>query len=159
MTDRSNKTLLLEPRTPDVDTSPEEERSRERKEPESKAHRVPRLCLLDGFAEGLKESRGINLMRLEALTELRVKTADTVYQVTVLEPFKAKILIQGGRLFANGTEVTLSGASLGRSFLKMRCIWIGLQMELHTGDCTVVTSPVSSIEILQDTFPTGSFAA
>lgn len=153
MTDRSNKTLLHEPHASDVETGPKEERSSERQ------HQIPRLCSLDGFAEGLKESRGINLMRVEALTQLRVKTADTVYQITVLEPFKSKILIEGGRLFAGGQEVTLSGASLGRSFLKMRCIWIGLQMELHTGDCTVVTSPVSSIEVLEDAFPTGSFVA
>ena len=157
MKDRSNKTLLLEPSTPDVD--PEKESSRERRQPKAKVHRVPRLCLLDGFSEGLKESRGVNLTRLETLTQLRVKTVSTVYQITVLEPFRSKVLIQGGSLFANPAEVTLSGASLGRSFLKMSCIWIGLQMELHSGDCTVVTSPVNAIEILEDTFPTGSFTA
>ena len=151
MSNRSSKTLHLAPPAPDVEV--------DERHSQPKSHRVPRLCLLDGFAEGLKESRGVNLTRLEALTELRVKTASAAYQITVLEPFKSKVLIQGGSLFANAAEVTLSGASLGRSFLKMSCIWIGLQMELHSGDCTVVTSPVSSIEILEDTFPTGSFAA
>jgi len=159
MSDRNNKTQLLEAYTPDVEVGPEQERSGERGQAEAKGQRVPRLCLLDGFAEGLKESRGVNLTRLEALTELRVKTAGAIYQITVLEPFRSKVLIQGGSLFAEAAEVTLSGASLGRSFLKMSCIWIGLQMELHSGDCAVVTSPVSSIEILEDTFPTGSFAA
>ena len=159
MSDRSNKTLLLEPYTPDVEAGAEKEHSGDPRQPKAKGHRVPRLCLLDGFAEGLKESRGVNLTRLEALTELRVKTASSVYQITVLEPFKSKVLIQGGTLFADAAEVTLSGASLGRSFLKMSCIWIGLQMELHSGDCSVVTSPVSTIEILEDTFPSGSFAA
>ena len=159
MSVRNNKTLLVEPVTSDVEADPEKERSGEPRQAQDKGHRVPRLCLLDGFAEGLKESRGVNLTRLEALTELRVKTASSVYQITVLEPFKSKVLIQGGTLFADAAEVTLSGASLGRSFLKMSCIWIGLQMELHSGDCSVVTSPVSSIEILEDTFPSGSFAA
>ena len=159
MSDRSNKTLLLEPYTPDVEAGAEKEHSGDPRQPKAKGHRVPRLCLLDGFAEGLKESRGVNLTRLEALTELRVKTASSVYQITVLEPFKSKVLIQGGTLFADAADVTLSGASLGRSFLKMSCIWIGLQMELHSGDCSVVTSPVSSIEILEDRFPSGSFAA
>jgi hypothetical protein len=147
MTDRYNKTSQP---TPTID-APERERS--------PGHRVPRLCLLDGFAEGLNDSRGVNVTRLEALTQLQVTTADTVYRLTILEPFKSRILIEGGPLFGGGREVTLSGASLGRGFLKMRCIWIGLQMELHTGDCTVVTSPVSAIELLEDTFPTGSFAA
>jgi len=151
MADRSSKTLQL--------TRPAGGPKQARSSSEARVHRVPRLCLLDGFAEGLNDSRGVNLMRLETLTQLRVKTADTLYQITVLDPFKSRILIEGGMLFAGGREVTLSGASLGRSFLKMRCIWLGLQMELHTGDCTVVTSPVSSIEILDDTFPTGSFAA
>jgi len=159
MSDRNNKTQLLEAYTPDVEVGPEQERSGERGQAEAKGQRVPRLCLLDGFAEGLKESRGVNLTRLEALTELREKTASSVYRITVLEPFRSKILIQGGTLFADAAEVTLSGASLGRSFLKMSCIWIGLQMELHSGDCAVVTSPVSSIELLEDTLPTGSFTA
>lgn len=153
MTERTNnKTLLLEPVASSVE-------NRDETRSGAKVHRIPRLCSLDGFAEGLKESRGINLMRLEMLTQLRVTTAETVYRVTVLEPFKAKILVEGGALFAGGQQVTLLGASLGRSFLKMRCIWIGLQMELHTGDCTVVTSPVSSIEVLEDDFPAGPFVA
>ena len=158
MSNRSSKTLHLTPHAPDVEANPPKEHSAEQ-QPQAKAHRVPRLCLLDGFAEGLKESRGVNLTKLEPLTELRVKTASSVYQITVLEPFKSKVLIQGGSLFADAAKVTLSGASLGRSFLKMSCIWIGLQMELHSGDCAVVTSPVSSIEILEDTYPTGSFLA
>ena len=159
MSNRSRKTPYLAFHAPDVKANPPKEHSPGR-QPKAKGHRVPRLCLLDGFAEGLKESRGVNLTRLEALTELRVKTASAVYQITVLEPFRSKVLIQGGSLFADAAEVTLSGASLGRSFfLKMSCIWIGLQMELHSGDCAVVTSPVSSIEILKDTFPSGSFAA
>ena len=158
MSDRSNKTALLEPHTRNAEAGPEKERSSEH-QPESTVHRVPRLCLLDGFSEELNEGRGINLTRLEALTVLQVKTASAFYQITVLEPFKSKILIQGGSLFADAAQVTLSGASLGRSFLKMSCIWIGLSMELHSGDCTVVTSPVNAIEILEDTFPTGSFTA
>ena len=158
MSDRSNKTALLEPHTPDVEAGPGKEPSSEH-QPESTVHRVPRLCLLDGFSEELNEGRGINLTRLESLTVLQVKTAGALYQITVLEPFKSKVLIQGGSLFADAAQVTLSGASLGRSFLKMSCIWIGLSMELHSGDCTVVTSPVSSIGILEDNFPPGSFAA
>ncbi|GMR23953.1 MAG: hypothetical protein BMS9Abin37_2433 [Acidobacteriota bacterium] len=152
MSDQSSKTSVHAPHASDVEVD-------EGCQSETKGQRVPRLCLLDGFAEGLKESCGVNLTRLEALTELRVTTATAVYQITVLEPFRSKVLIQGGTLFADAAEVTLSGASLGRSFLKMSCIWIGLQIELHSGDCTVVTSPVRSIEILEDTFPTGSFAA
>ena len=159
MSDRNKNSLLLEPNTPDVEAGPEKERSGERRQAQDKGHRVPRLRLLDGFAEGLKESGGVDLTSLEPLTELRVKTATAVYQITVLEPFKSKVLIQGGSLFADAAEVTLSGASLGRGFLKMSCIWIGLQMELHSGDCSVVTSPVSSIEILEDTYPTVSFVA
>lgn len=157
MTERSNKTLLLEPRGSEAAAHPDERSGAENES--GKVHRIPRLCSLDGFAEGLQDSRGISLTNLEALTHLRVKTADTVYRITILEPFKSRILVQGGPLFAQGQEVTLCGASLGRSFLKMRCIWLGLQMEFHTGDCTIVTSPVSSIEVVDDHFPTGSFAA
>jgi hypothetical protein len=156
--DKTNKTLLLEPRTPDSDTDPEKEPSREPRQLEAKGQRVPRLCLLDGFSRELKASRGLNLARLESLTELRVRTASAVYRITVLDPFRSRVLIQGGSLFTDATQMTLSGASLGRSFLKLSSIWLGLQMELHVGDCTVVTSPVSSIEVLKDT-STGSFVA
>jgi hypothetical protein len=153
MDDRSHRTPLLEPDTADVETEPTKERLTDGD------HRVPRLCLLDGFSRELEKSRGVHLGTLIALTGIRVRTANAVYEITVLDPFRCEVLIQGGTLFANAAKVTLAGASLGRSFLKVHCIWIGLQMELYAGDCTVVTSPVSSIEVLEETFPTGSFAA
>ena len=81
MSDRSNKTALLEPHTRNAEAGPEKERSSEH-QPESTVHRVPRLCLLDGFSEELNEGRGINLTRLEALTVLQVKTASAFYQIT-----------------------------------------------------------------------------
>jgi hypothetical protein len=156
--DKTNKTLLLEPRRSDTETEQEKQRSREPRQSKVKGHRVPRLCLLDGFSRELSSSRGVNLGRLEPLTELRVRTASAVYRITVLDPIRSRVLIQGGSLFTDAKQMTLSGASLGRSFLKMSSIWLGLQMELHVGDCTVVTSPVSSIEVLEDS-STGSFVA
>lgn len=157
MSDRRKKPLLaLAPAKIDTDPvtdHPEVVRQK------GQTHEIPRLCALDGFSEELNQRRGIDIKRLEPLTQLRVKTAETVYEMTVLEPFASRVLIQGGPLFNCGAEMKVAGASLGRSFLKLSSIWIGLQLELHVGDCTVVTSPVRSIEILTDTFPEGDFAA
>ncbi len=119
-------------------------------------HRVPRFCTLDGFSEELKLRGGIDPRELEPLTRLRVKTVHSLYEITMLDPADSRMLIRGGRLFPEGAEAKLSGATFGGSLLKMSWIGHGMRMELYIGGCTVVTSPVRSIEILEESFPAPS---
>ncbi len=123
----------------------------------SKVHSVPRVCTLDGFAEELEQKGGMDPTQLEPLTEIAVKTEDTLFAVTVLNPSESQILIQGGKLFSQPFKGKLCGASFGGSFLKMRWIGIGMRMEIRCDDCTVLTPPVRSIEVKDEPAILGPF--
>ena len=109
-----------------------------------------RLCTFDGFVEGMSRAAGVKLASLEALTTLRVRTNRSTYRIMVLDPSEGKILIQGGKHFVEPVEACLNGSSLGGSSLKID--WVGqrMRMEISRGGRPIVTSPVRSIEILNN---------
>lgn len=106
-----------------------------------------RRCTLDGFVATVRQSDGVGLGDLDALTTVMIKTLNTRYRVIVLEPPRAKILIQGGEFFPELTEAQLAGASLGGSMLKLSWLGCGLRMEVCVDGQRIVTSPVQSIEV------------
>jgi len=112
----------------------------------SQEHLVPRHCTLDGFAEEAVRHGGVDISQLEPLTRLYVQTQNTLYQLTLLDPWESKIMIQGGQFFSCPTEASLCGTSFGGSFLKSK--WIGrfMRMEVHAGGRNIVTSPVRSVK-------------
>ena len=112
----------------------------------SKEHLVPRHCTLDGFAEEAVRHGGVDISQLEPLTRLYVQTQNTLYQLTWLDPWESKIMIQGGQVFAQPTKASLCGSSFGGSFLKSK--WIGrfMRMEVYAGGRNIVTSPVRSVK-------------
>ncbi len=108
------------------------------------------LCTFDGFVEGLSRAAGVRLADLQALTTLRVRTNHSTYRIMVLDPSEGRILIQGGKHFVEPVEACLNGSSLGGSSLKLD--WVGqrMRMEISRGGRPIVTSPVRSIEILDN---------
>ena len=143
------KTLQLTQQSADVGTRAEAGNEPRRRQ----SHRVPRTCALDGFVEETKLRGGIDPRELEPLTRLWVKTVHSFFEITMLDPPESRILIRGGALFAEAAEAKLSGATFGGSLLKVGWIGHGMRMELYIGGCTVVTSPVRSIEILEVSLP------
>ena len=109
-----------------------------------------RLCTFDGFVEGMSRAAGVTLASLEALTILRVRTNHSTYRIMVLDPSEGKVLIQGGKYFVEPVEACLNGSSLGGSSLKID--WVGqhMRMEISRGGRPIVTSPVRSIEVLNN---------
>jgi hypothetical protein len=103
------------------------------------------------------EASGIGLNELDPLTTLVVRTLNSIYRVVVIEPPRARILIQGGRFFPHPTEAKLAGASFGGSLLKLAWLGCGLRMEVCSGGQRIVTSPVRSIAIECDTELPGPF--
>ena len=118
---------------------------------------VPRRCTLEGFAQEVALTEGVGLAELESLTTLLVRTDNSLYRITVLQPPQPKILVQGGRFFPETTEGRLAGSSFGGSFLKMAWLGCGLRMEIYSKGQRIVTSPVRSIEIQQDSCLPGPF--
>jgi len=108
---------------------------------------VPRRSTLDGFAEEISRRGGLNITGLEPITPLIVRTENTLYRITILEPFRFRILVQGGSFFPEATTAHLQGSGFGGSLLKQGWIGEGLRMEICTDENRIITSRVQSMEI------------
>ena len=124
---------------------------------ESNEHLVPRHCTLDGFAEVALANEGLDVAGLDPLTPLYVQTQNTLYQLTLLDPLASEVLIQGGSFFTLPTKATFCGSSFGGSFLKSRWVGVGMRMEICGEGRNIVTSPVCSIRIENDSALPGPF--
>ena len=108
---------------------------------------VPRRRTLDGFAFEPGCIEGVALQSLEAGTVLSVITRHSAYRVVVLDPARQRMLVTGGRLFTESTEVRCEGATAGGSLLKAGWIGVGLRLEMSIGRQRITTSRVQSVTI------------
>ena len=90
---------------------------------------------------------GIKVDELAALERLIVATANSTYEIILVAPASAEVLIRGGAFFPVFTMARLAGSSLGGSFLKMRSVHVGFRLELGTDRGFIITSPVRSVTI------------
>ena len=118
---------------------------------------VPRRCTLHGFAEEVADIRGLAVEKLAPISPLVVKTENTVYEITVLDPARLRITVRGGSYFPRPTAALLEGSSFGGSLLKQGWIGPGLRMEICSDGLRVVTSRVQSIELQSDHSLPGPF--
>jgi len=125
--------------------------------PESKGESVPRLCTLEGFVEELAKQGGLDPSLLDPLSQISVTTEGTTYRITLIDPTASRVLVQDAKFFPLPFEAELCGASFGGSFLKQQWIGIGMRMELHCERGHIVTAPVISVEIEEDTEIAGPF--
>ena len=88
---------------------------------------------------------GIHVDDLIALECLVVQTENSTYEIILLSPDTAHILVRGGAFFPVFTEARLAGSSLGGSFLKLRSVHVGFRLELSTERGFIITSPVRSV--------------
>ncbi len=124
---------------------------------ESDERWLPRRCTLDGFRQEADESDGMDLSQLEPLTRLKVQTCNTLYRLTILSPWEAKVIVQGGQFFAEPAEANLCGSSYGGCMLKTRWIGLGMRMEIYGKQGPIVTSPVRSVHTEGDSSLPGPF--
>jgi hypothetical protein len=108
---------------------------------------VPRVATLDGFVDAASALRGINVLDLEPLTELRVETTNSLYRIVVSQ--RTAVFVQGGRFFPERSAAHLAGATFGGSLLKIGWIGIGMRMEIWGDDGPIVTSAVRRITVEQ----------
>ena len=92
-------------------------------------------------------SEGLQLKSLEDLTEIRVQTRNSVYEITVIDGEAGEILIRGGGFFPERAEARLAGSSRRGSFLKVGGIHVGFNLEIAGKHQSIVTSTVQSVRI------------
>jgi hypothetical protein len=107
---------------------------------------IPAAALLSSW-NAYPWKDGVCLDRLAALDRLTVLTRNSTYEIVVASVATGEVLVRGGSLFPEFTPVRLAGCTLGGSFLKLRSIYVGFQMEFAVPDGVVITSPVGIIAV------------
>lgn len=110
------------------------------------ASSVPTAALLESWA-GAEWTDGCQVDGLTDMQPLTVVTRNTLYEIFVVAGGEGRIRIRGGHFFPSWTEVVLAGSTLGGSFLKMRGVYAGFCMELHSGGEVITTSPVRRLTL------------
>ena len=90
---------------------------------------------------------GVQVDELSALERLIVQTMNSTYEIVLLSPTAANVLVRGGAFFPVFTPARLAGSSLGGSFLKLRSIHVGFRMEFSTDTGFIITSSVRTVVI------------
>jgi hypothetical protein len=102
---------------------------------------------LDSWA-GHAWTGGVLLPDLAPFDQLIVRTRNSTYEIVVLEPHTASVMIRGGAFFPNFTPARVAGSSLGGGFLKLRGVYAGFQMEVVTEDQPIITTRVRTVSVL-----------
>ena len=108
---------------------------------------VPTPRTLEGFVLEAGCAEGVALPSLEDGTVLSVITRHSSYRLVVVDPVQQRVLVTGGRLFPERTELRLEGATAGGSLIKIGWIGVGLRFEMSLGRQRITTSRVRSITI------------
>jgi hypothetical protein len=116
---------------------------------------VPRYRDLDGVTEISPLLESVALMALEACDTIHVRTRNSDYEITLLDPKSGRALVRGGECFAEPVEATVSGSTFGGSMLKAGWLGVGLRMEIYVNGQRTVTSPVQSLSVEHIDFGAG----
>jgi hypothetical protein len=93
-------------------------------------------------------SHGVLVPHLAPHDQLIVRTRNSTYEIIVMVPHTASVMVRGGTFFPIFTPARVAGSSLGGGFLKLHGVYTGFQMELVTGDLPVVTTRVRTVSVL-----------
>jgi hypothetical protein len=113
-------------------------------------------ALAGGKAQSLEEwcayrwKNGVQVPDLPPLERLLVRTSNNLYEIIVVDPGRAEVMVRGGRYFPAFTRAVVCGSSVGSGFLKLHGIYPGFCLELHSQLQPVVTSPVREITRPED---------
>jgi hypothetical protein len=109
-----------------------------------------------GKAQSLEEwcayrwKNGVQVPELPPLERLLVRTHNNLYEIIIVDPVRAEVMVRGGRYFPEFTRAVVCGSSVGSGFLKLHGIYLGFCLELHSRQLPVVTSPVREITRTED---------
>jgi len=106
---------------------------------------IPQACALDSWSSQ-EWTNGVQIDELNEFDTLVVETMHHKYEITVINPATAEVLIRGGEHFPVQTPALILGASVRRrSFIKLRGIYAGFSIELHSGGRRISTSRVRRV--------------
>jgi len=115
-------------------------------QPAGKRQMIPAAAALD-FWSHEPWTNGVQIEQMDEMQKLLVRTRNSLYEITVMDGWRGEIVVRGGQFFPRATPAWLAGATFGGSILKLRGIYIGLQMEIHTEEGPLLTTRVKMIAV------------
>src|SRR5688572_22781274 len=91
---------------------------------------------------------GVLLPQLGPFDQLIVSTRNSTYEIVVIEPETATVMVRGGSFFPEFSKARVAGSSLGGGLLKLHGVYAGFQMELVAGE-RILTTCVRSVSVLK----------
>jgi hypothetical protein len=107
--------------------------------PNSGSDSFPSGSLIDRWSDSSWDN-GIQIECLRDLQSLKVRTRNSLYELTIISATEGLVLVRGGLHFPEWTPVGLSGSTLGGSFIKLKGIYVGFCMEFNLGDMRIFTT-------------------
>ncbi len=101
---------------------------------------------LDQLESDPSRYRSVALPLLLPGTLVTLHTRNTCYRLVVIDGAERRVQISGGKLFPDGTEAELIGATDDEG-VKVGWIVEGFQLELLTARGPVLTSTVESVDV------------
>jgi hypothetical protein len=92
-------------------------------------------------------TNGVQIDEMDEMQRLLVRTRNSRYEITVMDRWSAEIVVRGGQFSPHATAAWLAGATFGGSILKLRGIYIGLQMEINAEKGSLLTTRVKTITV------------
>ncbi len=85
----------------------------------------PAGSMLDKWSDSGWEN-GLQIDHLKDLQSLKIRTKNSLYELTIVSAEQGEVLVRGGPFFPELAPVRLAGSTLGGSFLKAKgCVYIG----------------------------------
>jgi hypothetical protein len=92
-------------------------------------------------------TEGIQVDELAQQDMLSITTANSTYEMTVIDPETAQVMVRGGNYFRSDTLAHVSSSS---SFMKPYGIYVGYAIEFSALTRFIKTSPVRTIRVLKE---------
>jgi hypothetical protein len=108
---------------------------------------------LEGFTAAVSRSDGVELSQFEPFTTLVVRTMNSVYRITTLEPPRHDVFVEGGSFFPERVRTVLNGSTFGGSCLRQGWIGVGMHLEFQMATHAIVTSRIQSIMVARASSP------
>ena len=95
--------------------------------------------------------QGVLLGTLAPHDRLTVRTRNSTYEIIVIDPQKAAVMVRGGAFFSEFTPAHVLGSSLGGGLLKLHGVYAGFQLELRTEGLPVITTRIRTVVVARST--------
>lgn len=90
---------------------------------------------------------GVLVPDLGPYDQLVVRTRNSTYEIIVIDPQTASVLVRGGSFFPEFSPARVAGSSLGGGFLKVHGVYAGFQMELVASE-RILTTRVRTVSVM-----------